>query len=259
MKWAIWKSKVTDDTVRFIHLDDLPASGFASVYLFSEADARTMEATGTYKNFRGTVSSDTLKLDCDTEEISARMAVLLQTKKVAYSKYTTGGRGHHYHVPRVEQTSHILPTLDRAFVAREFPGADVSFYHHVGLYRQIGARHARTGNKKALLETVDGVKLDMTKEVLDDFRTTSTTTQNSNTPQSVFADPVLRILAIPYHNGERHNRYCAISSRLADIGQPIEWAFPYLANVNLMSESPLPDGELKRILEWAYYNRAKRD
>lgn len=76
--------------------------------------------------------------------------------------------------------------------------------------------------------------------------------------QSVFSDAYLSRLTVPYNNGERHNRYCAIAARLDDLGQPFEWAYAYLANVNLMSETPVGDNDLMRILTWAYEQRDKR-
>lgn len=152
--WAIWKPKVVDADVRFVHVDDLPASGFASVYQFSEADARSMEAAGTYKSFKGTVFSPVLKLDCDDTDTAARVEVRLHAMGVGFSKFSTGNRGFHYHVPREVAASHTLPALDKQFVTREFPGADVSFYHHVGMYRQVGAVHQKTGRRKEMTDNL---------------------------------------------------------------------------------------------------------
>lgn len=255
MNWALWKAKVTDDMVRFIIVDDLPASGFASVYNFSESDARSMENLGTFKSFKGTVHSPLLKLDCDTSEASYVAEKRLKQLEAKYEKYTTGNRGFHYHVYRSVEPSHLLPSIDRAFVTREFPGADVSFYHHVGMYRQVGAVHGKTGRKKTLIYAQDGRPLEMREEKATIGSTQETAHEGEI--RSVFADTYLSRITVPYTAGERHNRFCAVAARLDDLNQPIEWAFAYLANVNLLTEDPLPESELRRILDWAYFQRQK--
>jgi len=248
--WVIWKARVTDATVRFLHIDDVPASGFASVYRFAESDARSMEAAGTFAAFRGTVFSDTLKLDFDTESDGARAGELLRRMGVGFCKYSTGGRGFHYHIPREAAGSHLLPALDKRFVAATFPGADVSFYHHVGLYRQEGAIHAKTGKRKVLVERVPGPLLQISMD--------TSIVSGSSEPSglegitSIFADTRLSHLAVPHHNGGRHKTFCAIAARLRELGQPTEWAYGYMYNVNLMCETPLTETEIQRILDWAY-------
>lgn len=258
--WALWKAKVNDDVVRFLHVDDLPASGFASVYCFSEADARSMDILGTYKSFKGTVHSPTLKLDCDSAETSDSTEKRLRAMEVGFTKFSTGNRGNHFAVERNVSPSHVLPTLDRSYVARQFPGADVSFYHHVGWYRQEGATHPKTGEKKVLLGHVVGKALDFTGVVLQSGQETgqeTTRMRREGEPQSVFADKYLSRISVPYSGGERHNRLCAVAAQLDNLHQPMEWAFGYLANVNLMCDPPLPEEELMRILTWAYEQRDK--
>lgn len=251
--WALWKAKVTDDTVRFVNITDLPNSGFASVYLFSEADTRSMEATGTYKAFRGTVFSPILKVDCDDESAADATRKTLLSIGCTFAEYSTGGRGRHYHIPRTANPGHLLPALDKAYVARVFPQADTSFYHHVGMYRQIGARHHKTGLPKTVVDVWAGPVLDMTAEQLP---TNSFPKQSlRGEVGSVFADRYLSSLTVPYSNGERHRKYCAIAARLEELHQPLEWAFVYLANVDLLSEEPLGESDLRRILDWAYSRR----
>lgn len=257
--WALWKARVTDDSVRFLHISDLPASGFASVYCFSEADARSMEKLGTYRSFKGTVHCPTLKIDCDTEDASEATERRLKEEGFAYRKYATGNRGHHYHVERIVGASHVLPALDKALVEERFPGTDVSFYHHVGWYRQEGATHLKTGNKKALLADVAGRPLDMRDFQLPTFAKWENCPQfTNNVIGSIFSDFVLQRMTVPYEKGERRNRFCAIAARLKELNQPLPWAFAYLANVNLLCEERLADGELHRILDWAYFQRGAK-
>lgn len=255
--WALWKAKVTDDSVRFVHVDDLPASGFASVYCFAEADAKSIGTLGTYRCFKGTVHCPLLKIDCDTEEASASTERRLVEAGIAYRKYSTGNRGHHYHIERTVLPSHMLPALDKAYVTEHFPGTDTSFYHHVGWYRQEGAVHGKTGEAKTLLADVQGTVLDMSNLDVPFSAPGVVSASAEGGIKSIFGDSYLNILTVPYSGGERHNAYCKIAVRLDELNQPLEWAFVYLANVNLMSVEPLADEELKRILDWAYFSRNK--
>jgi hypothetical protein len=253
--FALWKPRTNDDSIRFVEVTDLPESGFASVYNFAATDAEAM--SNGYKNFRGTVHSDTLKIDCDNEAASKAVEGWLKGRGIAYSKYTTGGRGNHFHVPRSVAPSHTLPAIDKSFVLAHMPLADVSFYHHVGWYRQEGATHARTGLKKTMLYSVTGPVLDMTGLQAADTSLTPARSPGTGAIASVFTDEILKRMTVPISKGARHNAYIDLALRLDTLNQPVEWAFAYMSNVNLMAEEPLSDSDMARILNWAYYERVK--
>lgn len=253
----IWKRKVADNDVRFLHISDLPNSGFSSVYGFSESDARAMENTESYASFKGVVSSPLLKVDCDAQEASETVEGWLKQQEIGYQKYTTGNRGHHYEINRLASPSQLLPSIDKAFVSRTFPGADISFYHHVGLYRLPGAIHQKTGRKKALLEHVEGRILDMTTEQADSVTHPFSRASNRGSVQCIFTDRILQNMTVPIAKGERHKRLCEVAVRLDTLNQPMEYAWAYIWNVNLMAEEPVEEGELRRMLHWAYEQRSK--
>ncbi len=256
--WAIWKSTGDSNDVRFVHESELPAAGFASVYRYTETDAKAMQALGSFKGFKGTVYSERLQIDADTAEASEACEGRLKAQGIAFEKFTTGNRGHHYHVVRSTPPSHVLPGSDKFFVKSEYPGCDVSFYHHVGLYRQIGARHAKTGNRKELLYSVPGKVLELPLVVPAELevelpKTTSTILEHA----SVFEDDMLYRMTVPADHGERHKRYIDIAIRLDVLNQPFDFAVGWLYNVDLMSGGGMPHKDLVRIVEWAYYQRAK--
>jgi hypothetical protein len=253
--WAIWKSSADSSEVRFLHESDLPAAGLASVYRFTEVDAKAMQTLGSYKNFKGTVYSGQLKIDADTAEASEACEGRLKALGLAYSKFSTGNRGHHYHVVRSCAPSHTLPTGDKLFVKENFPACDMSFYHHVGLYRQEGALHQKTGGYKQLLYSVEGKALETVSAPHVDSGISAQA--NDGRVVSVFEDQVLRLMTVPADHGERHRRYVDLALRLDTLNQAPEFAVGYIYNVDLMSGGALPMEDIVRIVEWAYYKRAK--
>jgi hypothetical protein len=259
-EYKLWKPTIDSSDVRFLHVDDLPNSGFISVYSYSKNDAENMQQLGSYKRFKGSVWSEALFIDCDTEEASQNVERWLKTQGVGYEKYSTGNRGHHYYVNRTASPSHVLPMLDKQFVEKTFKGADLSIYHHVAMYRQVGATHKKTGSKKVLLYRVAGdASLDFTKaeelsEAVNEEYSYSDSSTN-NEMQSVFTDRALKNMTVPIAKGERRARYIEIGLALHRLGQPIDFAMAYLANVNLMAEEMLSDKELERILDWVYNKR----
>lgn len=255
-EWAIWKSKVDDGAVRFVHENDLPDSGFASVYRYSESDAKSMQAAGTYKHFKGVVHNQELLVDSDSEEVSDLVEFWLRQNGVGYKRYTTGNRGKHFHICRESPPTHLLPEYDKVFVENTFKGADLSIYHHVAMYRRQGCTHQKTGLKKQLEAEIKGkplqyylpASLSTTESVSREFREGT---------RSVFSDRTLSFLTIPAANGHRHAHLTKVAVRLDQLKQPMSAAFYYLMNLNLLNEPPLPEEDLRRIVNWAYNERCK--
>ena len=252
--FVLWKPRAADNTVRFLNVEDLPNAGLRSVYQYSATDADSMHDLDSFKAFKGTVYSEELLIDTDTEASSTACEGRLKELGLAFQKFTTGNRGNHYHVKRVSVAGHTLPASDRLYVEREFPGADTSFYHHVGLYRCIGATHAKTGLKKELLYSVEGKLLDLQPSKPAEL-TVNNAPNTDLSSTSVFLDETLRRLTVPYGHGERHKGLVNISLALHRLKQPFEFALGYLHNVSLMCAEPVEVKDLIRILEWTYYNR----
>jgi hypothetical protein len=255
--FVLWKARPDDSSVRFVSVEDLPNSGLRSVYQFSEADAGSMTDLSSFKSFKGTVYSEELLIDTDTQEASEACERRLKELNLSFKKFTTGNRGHHYHVKRSGVAGHTLPATDRLFVEVEFPGADLSFYHHVGLYRNIGAKHVKTGKRKELLYEHTGKELVLNPKSADELTPqTPTTVTQTEGASSVFLDDILKRITVPYFSGERRQGLISVALALHRLNQSFEFALGYLHNVNIMGD-PIETKELIRILEWAYYGRDK--
>jgi hypothetical protein len=250
MPKVLWKHRLKSNDVRILEEDDLPNSGFRSVYCFADPDAASFSKSG-YAGFKGTVSSTVLFIDCDNQEGADEVRDGLKSLGLGFSTYATGRRGLHFHVPRVLVSSHLLPSMDKAFVQALSAKADFSFYHAVGFYRCIGAIHSQTGLKKTHVETVEGTLLDMANYELK-VKSKERRPMNFGSMDSAFADHILQSLTVPLNHGERHKRLIEIGLALRRLNQPYDFAFVYVFNVNLMCEVPLPEEELHRLLLWVY-------
>ncbi len=255
--WAIWKASGDSTDVRFVHESELPSAGLASVYRYTETDAKAMQALGSFKGFKGTVHSERLQIDADTEEASEACEGRLKAQGIAYEKFTTGNRGHHYHIVRSSPASHTLPASDKLYVKTNYPGCDLSFYHHVGLYRQTGARHAKTGNPKVLLYSVPGSVPVIPAIVLEALEVAAPAKGATLEHASVFEDDLLYRMTVPADHGQRHAHYVFLAVRLESLNQPFEFAVGWIYNVDLMSGASVPHKDIVRIVEWAYFQRAK--
>jgi len=132
--------------------------GFSSVYGFPEETATCITTIESIKGIQGLpLYSDTLYLDIDNSEFIPEVEAVLRNKGVGFSKYTTGNRGCHFHVPCEPVISPILPSIHKAFVENWFPGADLSLYKYSGIIRNVGTWHIKNpGRRKELLEEVPG-------------------------------------------------------------------------------------------------------
>ena len=254
----LWKPTKDEGGARFVPTDDLPTSGFVSVYAVSACDAEAIERTRTTAGFKGVVFSTTLLVDCDTEEASNVVEGRLRQKALAYSKFLTGNRGAHFEIPRLTEPSHLLPQLDKAWVAANLPEADLSLYTHLHLIRRVGAVHEKTKERKILVHEQNGEVL--TAEDYAPFRDArfASTVASQDVPsasalQCVFTDTTVMCRTVPMAEGEgRHKAMCAVAARLRELGQPIHFTEVWLANLNLLCAVPLPESEVRRIAGWAY-------
>lgn len=254
--YYLWKPRVDVNETRYLAIDDLPNSGFASVYAVTQADARSIQTLGSYSDYKGTVWRPTLAIDCDSPEASNAVEGRLREKGLGYKKYFSGNRGCHFEVARAAAPSHKLPAIDKAWVERELPEADPSLYKHCALFRQPGAIHQKTGKRKELVAEVPGEVLDLRDERPTESARLAVD-HRDGTIQSVFTDPILQRMTVPIGRGERHKRFIEVAVRLDTLNQPAEWALGYMENLNLISEEPLSSEELRRMLEWAYFQRNK--
>lgn len=251
--YYLWKRVQDAGGVRFVHVSDVPNAGFSSVYAVRENDATALERAGTAAGFKGVVCSPTLSVDCDTAEAFNAVTRRLRDRGIAFTAYLSGNRGGHFEIPREIEPSHLLPALDRAWVAENLPEADLSLYSHLHLWRREGAVHEKTGKRKTKVSEQDGTILtaadfaDLEPETL-----VAEPLPSGLQFQCVFTDDKIMSKTVPSGRGGRHKTLCAVAARLQTLGQPLHFVEVWLFNMNLFFDPPLPEADVKRIAAWAY-------
>lgn len=251
----LWKFDKGTPSFRFFPKEELPEAGFQSVYAITESDAESLVKAGTYAGFRGTVWSDRLFIDCDTNENSTEVESRLNALGLSYEKYTTGNRGCHFEVPRTCTPSHLLPSIDKQWCANNLVGADLKLYSQLHLFRRIGHVHEKTGRKKELLYAREGTTLDLTGHSLEVSKLTPTQTKQASSYGSVFEDQRVMDLTVPYEDGNRHKMLMVLAMRLHERGEAFEFALGWVQHVNLLG-SPLAANEVERLVTWVYFKRS---
>lgn len=241
---------------KFYANSELLSSGctFASVYAVTDLDAKAITEAGSAANFRGTVWSAKLWVDCDTEEASKEVDNYLRKEGYAFTKYTTGNRGHHYGINRRASPSHLLPQQDKAFVKQHMPGADLGLYWALHLLRLPGVLHVKTGRPKTCIERVAGKSL-----VLPPFDVEEGSLQQvgglltSTTRPSVFSFWQVLSNLTPDGGKGRHKQLIDLAIALKrEAGASKEEAEWLVLEVNKGFDEPKPESEALRAVEWAY-------
>lgn len=255
MKWVfLWKARVTEKSFTFCDGSDLPNAGFQSLYAIPEAEAEKLLEVGTYKNYQGPVNStNELWMDFDDAQ-SAQIAInKLETLKLAFSVWTTGNRGKHICVYRKAAIiSEHVPAIDRAWVQGTFNGADTSIYSSIHPFRRPGAIHEVSLKPKKLEYSRPGNQLELSEEIVSTKRNKVVINN-----RSVFEDPYILSLSVPYYDGERHNYFLKLAIRLAGCGVSENFIFEWLWNVNLLGD-PWDEEKIRKISKWAF-NAAHSD
>jgi hypothetical protein len=252
--WHVWKRRVFDYGFRMLRRDDLPECGFASVYAVDEQTADVLMRTQDFSGFRGVVHSETLWIDCDTEEASDLVERGLRSFGLGFEKWSTGNRGAHFGIPRMTEPSQLLPSMDRAWVKARFPEADLKLYSHLHMFRRPGNPHEKTGSRKTLIERVEGPGIDF-REQRNVSESSPAITAAPLIEGSIFDDPVVMQWTTPQTNGSRNKALSTIAYRMASRGETPEFAMRWLQHVNALFLEPKDQGELDHIIRYAYRGR----
>lgn len=244
---VIYKSSVDTGSFFVMLYSELPPIGFSSLYRYTATDAEAISNAG-YAGFKGSVWSPTLAVDFDTTEAAEQAEEKLKSLGIAFEVWTTGNRGVHIYINRPHVPSHLLPAIDKEWVTANLPGADLSIYHNVAMFRVPGARHQKTGNKKAILRTYEGQPL-----LLADTVTTRQLQANIGGPrpkESIFTNNYIMSLSVPCSEGERHASLLHLGLALKRLGEPVDFIARWLSHVNALYQPPKDEGELERLLQF---------
>jgi len=138
--------------------------GFRSVYGWPADAAQHVMSTRSSAGLKYfAVYSNELLLDFDDQpEAAAQCEQWLLDNNHTYTMWNSGGRSIHFHIRCCDMEGTTVPQSQKAFVARQFPKADLSFYHAAGMYRLPGTAHEKNpGRYKVMLSHHYGVPLDI--------------------------------------------------------------------------------------------------
>ena len=115
---------------------------------------------GSIKGFAATkpvCHSDVVLLDFDDCKDEARkFYTFIKERGYTFRVYDSGNRSIHFHIKRDYIASSLLPKMDKAWVSKYAPKADLSLYSSMHFYRLPNTVHSETGKKKVLIEEVIG-------------------------------------------------------------------------------------------------------
>ena len=150
-------------------------ANFMSIYVYPEIVINLIKANGHTRGLKGQpVYSEVLYIDVDDQSGVLPVTKILDRLGVRYNIYTTGNRGSHFHVKIKPMEGSSVPYSQAQWLKKHKLDQyiDMSIYRTGGQIRAVGAKHAKTGKYKELLEEVEGteVSVPLLKEPPPSFR-----------------------------------------------------------------------------------------
>lgn len=237
----------------FVDSENLPATGYASLYAIDELTAQAIKQAGSAQGFKGVVWSKRLWLDFDSYESAERAESKLIELGVDYVAYDTGGRGAHFGILRnATAASHLLPKQDRQWVQREFPEADRSIYTHLHPFRLPGTVHEKTGRRKELVSERRGNVLQLPPLEREEIAS-SPLGRVERGERSLFSCFRLMAATRPAYNGDRHATLVKIIYALKDdAGASAETALWWASEWNKMLDEPKDYSAIEKAVQSIY-------
>lgn len=238
----------------FTSSDNLRKVGatFASVYAVTAGDASFIEQAGTAAGFRGTVWSQRLWVDIDTEEASTAAQKSLRELGYDHVIYTTGNRGCHIGILRDTKPSHVLPAQDKAWVQANIPGADLSLYWHLHLIRLPGTKHEKTGLPKRLIYRQEGKALTLPPYEPKEAGGNTDTSLRGVSPQRPSIFKTWEVMQHLTPTGHRRQLVLLALALARDAKVSYDEALWVVRELNRGYDAPKDDSALIRILDWVY-------
>ncbi len=129
-------------------------TGFRSVYGYGEEAVEHIKSTGGTAGLIGApVFSNLLLVDFDDQpEAANTMAESL--RNYDWVKFDSGGRSIHLHIRITDMYGADVPSIQKEWVRKNYPLADLSIYRANGMYRMAGTYHENNpGRFKKIIET----------------------------------------------------------------------------------------------------------
>jgi hypothetical protein len=201
------------------------------VYGWPNAAADHVRTTGSSAGLKWfPVYSDELLLDFDDQPEAAKAAYSwLVARGHNFEEWDSGGRSVHFHIPIEPMFGPSVPASQKVFVAANFPGADLAFYHAAGMYRLPGTAHEKNPGqykRRIVAYNILGGALPLVIPMINQplFRPSSATGGSQRGPADL--DAILtHMLFKTVHEGEGRNKHAYnMAKLLKDLGHDYDRA-----------------------------------
>lgn len=195
-----------------------------------------------------TLYCDSIVIDVDNAPDSVPLVTEVLTKLgVFFAVFTSGSKGHHFHIAITPITSNDAPYSIKSWIKATFgaiPGIDTSMIHAKGLIRLPGTIHHKTGRQKELVEVYDG------EDLFIPVVSPPVKESISSTHDLYFAIKRINFfLRNPPMPGVRHKTLWRLAKGLADAGMQYPHVLHTLLTVNQSWPDPKPDKEVIKIVQ----------
>ena len=156
-----WRTKLqrNKDAPPILSIEPVSGTNFRSVYGYPKETEAFIEANANVAGLRGkTVGAAWLFIDVDEDENVEAVEKVVAGLGVAYSKWTTGNRGAHFHIDMEYVCDPRLPYSQAEFIRGLGLDklVDMSIYRAHSIFRVPGAVHQDTGLTKKMEYEVQG-------------------------------------------------------------------------------------------------------
>jgi hypothetical protein len=260
MWWSEWCARPNARAGVMVPIEDLPKleassdAGFRSVYEYSDADAKEIQAAGTSKNFaRFEQHSSTLFIDLDNgEKDLPRLKQWIGDSKANVDLYTSGSKGYHAHVSITPMLGTNVPASQANFAAGLGIEVDPSLYRPGSLIALPGRLHAKTRKRKTLVERIVGQPIEIPLVEVKAKLDFSKYTECEGTLQQVLQE-MYCLTASPPKNGNRYQSLSWLAKLGSRAGITPYAMFTFLQELNKSWPQPKPQDELERAIKDGYH------
>lgn len=227
-------------------------SGYRSVYMFDEGDAKEIEAAHHSRGLdKYIVHSDCIFIDIDTGSSSLDFCLKeLRSHGLAHRVYNSGNKGFHVVIPLKETVSGInVPYSQKKWVESLGVSFDPSIYRAGALISLPGRIHPVTGIAKSLVRVEDGEELVLP---LLSPPTIEFNLDSSNDSIGLGLTQLLQLVTNPPTEGERHLSIWKTAKSLAEAGISDAAALELITAINQTWDTPKEELALQQAVEGAY-------
>lgn len=230
--------------------------GFRSVYAFPEDMVEYIIANNSTRGLHGCeLYSDTLFLDFDdVPEAADAFEDYLITSNTLYEKYDSGNRSVHYHIPLAEpMIGPNVPQMQKLWVKKHAPEADISFYQPAGMYRLPGTYHPKNPGhcKRMLTSKTDGKRLFI--EEMPEFKHIPMPMASVDDDAGEYYTILARLVTSEGSEGGRNSHIWKITKTCANLGFDAQRALAEASFWNQQKCSPsLPAEEIIQVVRGVY-------